>query len=101
MTMSDDITINELRKQLARAEAELVQYREARELWDALELKANQHVVHAQLLAKVKDFETGHVSVSMSNSDGMDWMDQVALIHTASIINQQTYIEQGDGRDDD
>lgn len=69
---------------------------EAEDLWVALDLRENQQVLEAVLIAKVSDFDTGITSISMSNTDGVDWIDQVGLIGAAKIIISQAPIEKDD-----
>lgn len=92
---------NDSMKHAANLRAELdeykAKYREAAELWDALELRDNQHVASATLLAKVQDFENNTVAISTAATDGCDWIDQIGLINTTMIMIQQTRI----CRDDD
>ena len=76
-------------------------YREAAEMWDALELEENQQVTQVVMIAKIADFDSGYVNVGMSASDGVDWIDQVGLIETARIMSYQKSIVRADGDDDD
>lgn len=96
MSASDD----ELRQQLTSAEEKLRRYQEAIELWDALDLEDNQQVVAAVLVGKLKDFDSGIVAISIGNTNGMDWVDQVGLLEAARIISHQEPIEPAEGRDD-
>lgn len=81
-------------------EAKLSRYREAIELWDALDLRENQQVVSATLLAKLQDFENNTVAISTAVTDGCDWIEQIGLINTAMIIVNQTNITRDDDDDD-
>lgn len=71
-------------------------YTEAAELWDALELKGNQQVKDAVLIGKIVDFERNIVSITMSVTDGVDWMDQIGIIETAKIMCAQAPLESDD-----
>lgn len=99
MTESDKITIDELRKQLSDMEDWKRKYQEAADLWDGLEIQDNQHVISGVLLAKIRDFERDVVILSMANTNGCDWIDQMGIMETAKLICIQTPITQGD--DDD
>lgn len=72
-------------------------YREAAELWEALELTNNQQVIGGVLLAKVKDFDDGVVSMSMSNTDDVDWVDQIGIMRVCTLIMENSPIERDDG----
>lgn len=76
--------------------AKLDRYREAIELWDALELLENQQVASATLMAKVQDFENNTIAISTSATEGCDWIDQIGLINTAMILISQTRIVRDD-----
>lgn len=97
-TESVEDALRRTSKQCLELQAWQQKYREAAEMWDALELDENQQVAQAVLIAKVTDFESGHVNISMSNSDGVDWIEQVGLIETARIMSIQTPIVR---REDD
>lgn len=94
MSESERITIEELRKQLFDLESWKVKYQEASELWDALELKDNQHISGAVLVAKVKDFDSGTVAVALANTENMDWVDQVGILRAGSLICEREDIEK-------
>jgi hypothetical protein len=69
--------------QIQELEAWRAKYREAAELWDALELKNNQHVVGAILIAKGKDFVTGNVVMTTARTDDVDWVDKIGMTRVA------------------
>lgn len=55
----------------------------------ALELREHDVVVEAVLVAKVKDFETGSSGISMSATDGVEWVCQLGMLRAAEIITAQ------------
>lgn len=60
---------------------------EAEELWQALELREGDQVMEATLIAKIVHFgdeaEAPPPSISISATDGLDWIQQAGLIHSA------------------
>lgn len=99
MTESDGITIDELRIQLDKAESKLKQYREAIELWDALNIKPGYYVDKAILIAKLINFEkSGMVVITASVTDGVDWVDEWGLVSSWQAISysQKEYDTEGD-----
>lgn len=72
-------------------------YREAAELWDALELRDNDQVTDATLIAKIQDFDAGYVNISTASSDGCDWITQLGLFEAWRGICIETRIERRDG----
>lgn len=69
--------------------AELDKYREAHELWDALELSNGEQVSEATLIAKVTDFDSGVTAITMSVTDGCDWVTQIGLYQWALTATQR------------
>lgn len=94
--MSDEEYLKSLEKELDELRAWRLRYTEAAELWDALELRDNQQVASATLLAKVQDYENNMVAISTAATDGCDWIDQIGLINTALVIINQTQITKDD-----
>ena len=56
------------------------------ELVAALDLKEHDYVIDAVLLARVKDFDSGVVALSISTTDDVDWVVQLGIIDAAQII---------------
>lgn len=65
---------------------------EAEALWGELNLQDNDQVTDAVLVAKITDFQRGGVAVSMSATDGLDWVTQFGMLHAAiAIMHQNEY----------
>lgn len=65
---------------------------EAQALWKELNLHDNDQVTDAVLVAKIADFKRGGVAVSMSVTDGVDWVTQLGMLHAGlGIMNQNSY----------
>lgn len=94
MTDAEETTEDALRRIAQEFEAFKQRYREAIELWDALELRENQQVSSATLLAKLTDFERNTIAISTAATDGCDWIDQIGLINTALIMINQVRISK-------
>lgn len=73
-------------------------YREAAELWDALDIENDDQVLEAVLIAKLGNFEKGRVEISISASDSIDWIGQLGLLEAARVMSYQKPII---GSDDD
>lgn len=89
-------TIEALRKEIAELRDWKRKYTEAAELWDALELRQGQQVKDAMMIGKIVDFEKGITSISLSNTDGMDWVDQLGLLEAARLASTQSPLEPDD-----
>jgi hypothetical protein len=75
------------------------QYSEAQELWDAIEPGPKDQIVEAVIVAKLVDFERGITSISMSATDGVDWVGQLGMLHGALKIMNQSPLERKDEDD--
>lgn len=78
------------------------EYREAVDLWKALQIGKNQHVDKALLIAKVVDFDKGGGPlITASVTDGVDWVDEWGLIASwQAISNAQKEYDTQDPEDD-
>lgn len=99
--MTDDTelpedTVRRFAAKIVELEAWQAKYREAAELWEALELRDNDQVTDATLIAKIQDFDTGYVNVSTSSSDGCDWITQLGLFEAWRGMCIETRIERRD-----
>jgi len=92
-------TVRRFAARIGELEAWQTRYKEAAELWDALELKKNDQVTDALLIARVADFEKGGTALSMSTTDGVDWIIQLGMIHAAEMVMQADDPQRSD--DDD
>lgn len=94
-------TVRRFAAQIQELLAWQAKYREAAELWEALNVGNNQHVDKALLIAKVIDFEKGGgPSITASVTDGVDWVDEWGLIASWQAISNSSkeYItEEDDG----
>jgi hypothetical protein len=66
------------------------------ELIAGLDLKQHDHVIEAVLLARVKNFETAAVGISMAATDDTDWVTQLGMIRGAEIITTADLRKSGD-----
>jgi hypothetical protein len=82
--------------ELAELRAWKVKYREAAEMWDSLELRDNDQVTDAVMIAKVSDFESGSVTTITGTTDGTDWVTQLGLFEAWKGMNIETRIERRD-----
>lgn len=97
--MSDAEYIESLEKELDGLRGLKTKYREAIELWDALNMKDNQHIDKAILIAKVVDFEKNDgPMITASVTDGVDWVDEWGLIASWQAISnsQKEYTTEDD-----
>lgn len=70
---------------------------QAEELWEALDLRDNDQVTDAVLIAKVADFEDGATALVIAATDGVDWVTQLGMIHGAlNIMGQQQLSRRDD-----
>ena len=92
------MTEGEKDQRIAALESWQARYKEAADIWDGLELRDNDQVTSAALIAKVSDFESGLVTVITAVSDGTDWVEQLGLFEAWKGMNIETRIER---RDDD
>lgn len=75
--------------------------REALELWESLDVRKSDQISGAVLIAKLYDFEQGLAQISISATDGVDWVDQIGLISAAATMSAQDPIIPSKPRDDD
>jgi hypothetical protein len=90
-------TVRRFALQIQELEAWKAKYREAAELWEALEAKDSQQVTEAMLIAKLVDFEeTGPAGtvVSASHTDGCDWVNQLGLVAAWQLITNSDGVEK-------
>jgi|SRR6187549_1447192 len=88
---------NELAQEVAELKAWQSKYKEAAELWDALEAKDSQQVTEAILIAKIVDFEQSGPEgtvVSASYTDGCDWVNQLGLMAAWQLITNSDGVEK-------
>jgi hypothetical protein len=60
-------------------------------LGNTLELEDGDFVVSALVIAKVVD-KNGEVSLTLSTSDGLSWIDQHGLLASAQLVANQSEI---------
>lgn len=81
-------TVRRFAQQIGELEQWKAKYREAAELWDALEIKNNQQVDKALIIAKLVDFSRpGPPLISSATTDGCDWVDEWGLISSWKAIS--------------
>lgn len=94
-TESTEDALRRIAGKCVELEAWQQKYREAAELWDALNLSENGQVTHAVLIVKEIDFDTGITRISTCASDGTDWVDQLGMYEACKLISAEK------GMDDD
>lgn len=72
-------------------------YAEAAKLWDDLELKDNDQVTEALILAKIVDFNEGGTGLGIGCTEGLDWIGQLGLLSAA----ERMVAKDLDRRDDE
>lgn len=77
-----------------RMAGELIQlqqkYKEAMELWDALELEPGDIVLDAVLVARSQNVDREGTCISLAATDGVDFSRQLGMLHEGIIIMQHT-----------
>ncbi len=89
-------TVRRFALQIQELEAWKAKYREAADLWDGLEMRDNDQATDVAIIAKIQDFETGHVNVVAATTDGCDWVTQLGLFEAWRGICIETRIERRD-----
>ena len=72
---------------------------QVQELITALQLNRHDFVIEAVLVARVKDMDSGAVGISISATDGTDWVTQLGILRVAELITTADVRKYHDGED--
>jgi hypothetical protein len=59
---------------------------EADKLWESLEVQDGDQVVDAVLVGKLANFTEGGTEISISATDGVDWVTQLGMLRGAVLM---------------